>query len=1249
VSPGRRALLLAVLLVLALGAGGAAALAAGGWNGQTPPNDPEYSVPVSQGCINSEQWYLYSTIPSCTPRATDPQNSAGMFVDQAWKRFTIGLPSVVVAYIEGGPNWRLDPSDTAELSPRTYINTGELPYPETSNGRSCGRYDCNNDGQVNVEDYAQDPRVHKPYLNGQLTPEDLIVAFGDCRIDRRTHLIRFCRPGHHYDNDGNGYANDISGWNFSRANNDPATEDSTYNHSDQEAENVAAETNNGIRQAGVCPGCRLLFVKAGDEALDRTDRTAESIFYAVDAGASVIDDTVGELGYSSLERAALAYAWRRGVVVVMASNDFDSADHQAGMYWPHVWPGNGIVSNGSGTASGATGAERLATSFRERSNLTSFGTHSLFVVPSIGGSTSESTPIQAGVAALIASYGRIAAARHLIHGPLNAGEIEQVVRETASPINDPKLGWPGEPGATFNTNYGYGRPDVLAAMQAVEQARIPPVPDIESPNWYALYDPTRTRSIAVRIRIAAPRARGFSYRVQYGLGPQPTEAQFHTFATGRAPGHAATVIARLPLSVVPRQLWSAPMRRTTDLSSTEQYTLTLRVQATDPRGAMGEDRRAVAVFHDPSAAPGYPRALGQGAESQPVLADLDGAGRLDLVWADEDGFVHAVDPRSGRELPGWPAHTRVLRTGLERSRAARAGAVPLAHEPVIAPVAVADLSGSGLPNVIVTSQTGRVYVFDFRGRLLAGWPHAMGLGVRGMAVPPPDRPHTFSPSMGAFATPVIAALPGGHGLDVLQAAYDGKLYAWDRFGHPVPGWPVTVTLPPGTLPGGCIPIYDEKLIATPTIAYLDGGTMPDVVEKSQVWCSSNGDIGPAALNYVVALYGDGNRHPGGALMPGWPVRMVSALGYYNSAQDWLTEGADPASAADLNGDGRDEVIQTAGWLGPPYLIAGNGSGSPLVPQASLSPGLLSGLAAVGQTIGGALLPGTGGHGGSSAAPAQGPLPLGFATGGAFARIGGRLDWFSGGTDANSLLALSQPGQAQRIVNYMRGYSPSSHASLPGFPQFMMGLPFETAPAVADIAGGGQPDVINAEDSSNVDAFTSSGATVPGWPKFTGGWTFFTPGIGDVLADGHNDVAAITREGYLFLWRTPGRATVDEASSYHQNDWHNGLYGTVTRAPGVPHSLRLSRRALCLRAPGGVGYSGTASRYEVRTFAARPRAGTFRRGRRLGLAARPAASGTRQCLRLGALAPSVRYIGIEALGPSGLRSFPVFARRSRRTG
>ncbi|HTX46513.1 MAG TPA: hypothetical protein VMD48_09555, partial [Solirubrobacteraceae bacterium] len=175
--------LVATVLVVGIAAGVAIADSTnGGWDGQTSPNNPNYAVSPTQGCINSEEWFLYSTIPSCTPLAHDPQGSAGMFVNAAWKKFTIGRPDVVIAYMEGGINWH-DPTARASLAPRAYLNEGELPYPELADGKSCGRYDCNNDGVFNVFDYAQDPRIHKPYINGTLTPEDLIVAFGDCKIN----------------------------------------------------------------------------------------------------------------------------------------------------------------------------------------------------------------------------------------------------------------------------------------------------------------------------------------------------------------------------------------------------------------------------------------------------------------------------------------------------------------------------------------------------------------------------------------------------------------------------------------------------------------------------------------------------------------------------------------------------------------------------------------------------------------------------------------------------------------------------------------------------------------------------------------------------------------------------------------------------------------------------------------------------------------------------------------------------------
>jgi subtilisin family serine protease len=87
-----------------------------------------------------------------------------------------------------------------------------------------------------------------------------------------------------------------------------------------------------IPGVGICPRCTVIPVKAADEALVRPDRLAQSLYFSVDSGASVVVAVVAELGYTRLVERALQYAWDKGVVAVMASNDFNSADHQSGMF-----------------------------------------------------------------------------------------------------------------------------------------------------------------------------------------------------------------------------------------------------------------------------------------------------------------------------------------------------------------------------------------------------------------------------------------------------------------------------------------------------------------------------------------------------------------------------------------------------------------------------------------------------------------------------------------------------------------------------------------------------------------------------------------------------------------------------------------------------------------------------------------------------------------------------------------------------
>ena len=357
------------------------------------PNDPAYD-PAEEGaptaCLtesgDDQQHYLFSFIPRCTPNASDVEGSAGMFVDRAWREFTTGDPDTVIAYIEGGINWRNVP---AELANKVFLNAGELPEPTTPR----------DDGVLNALDFAD---TRDANANGLVDPEDIIVRFSDGR-----------------DADRNGYTDDISGWDFYNDQNDPATVDSSYDHANGQMRQAAAQTDNGIGEAGICPSCMLLPIKAGAEALDLGDDLAEAWLYAADVNSDVLVSVTADLGYTSFMRQAVERVWDKGTVMVESSNDFNSLDHQGGMFWSHVLPGNGLVANSRGLdilpGSAATQNE-LTTTYRARSAHTSWGTKNMFSVATTGGTTSEATPTVGGVMALVLSYGKQAARQGATNG-----------------------------------------------------------------------------------------------------------------------------------------------------------------------------------------------------------------------------------------------------------------------------------------------------------------------------------------------------------------------------------------------------------------------------------------------------------------------------------------------------------------------------------------------------------------------------------------------------------------------------------------------------------------------------------------------------------------------------------------------------------------------------------------------------------------------------------------------------------------
>ncbi len=1223
---------------------------------------PLPSVPAIPSVPEAPSVPAIPSLPS-TPSGSSGQDQvsangpSGMNLTAAWQHFTTGSPGIVIAYVEGGINWHL--GEARQLVNHIYVNFHELPIPcvgttlatatMTVNGvvEACrpaystniANYDIDHDGVVNAEEWAHDPRVKDLNGNGYIDPEDLIAAFS-C-YDRFTETIGTaswpggklaCSNGAQgISNDGSAYPHAISGWNFYRGGNDPATADAAYTHSDDQMSAILS----------ACPQCTIMPIKAGAEALDTTNELAKAWLFACQSGVSVIDSVTADIGYSSFMRSVISYCHSRGVVMVQASNDFDSTDHQGGMYWPHVVPGNGAVPDPQGTG-------------WVRSDFTSWGTHSYLTVAG-SSTTSQSTAEMGGLVGLLLSWGLKAYSEHLIPHPLTGPEALQVLRATARPVHDTRLTWPGAPGG-WSLQYGYGIPDLARAMQAVAADRLPPVTSISSPDWYRLYDPTRITSVPITGRITAPGGGRFHWVVQAALGAQPSGRLWRTIGTGQATGSYSGKLATFYPSIVPKSFWAAPFRLSQSklLSSTEQYAVTLRVIATDSRGLSGQSRRAVNVVHDGSWMHCFPMAIGSSGESQPALVDLQGTGNLDIVFGTSNGQIDAIDPVTCKELPGWPVDTApVSVAGLPPGSGIDPG-----HQPIVADVAVGDLFHTGHLDVVATTLEGDVYAFDAHGKLLPGWPKSANANVAGLGVPRPNLSYTHLTADGTIAPPVLAHLAGSPGtLDVVQVAWDGEIHAWTPDGRDVAGWPVKPPAPSGQLPPGYVALDNQKLITAPAVAYLFGKAAgPDLVVRSEVTWVDNQTSGVGDFAFAYAYSSSGKE------LPGWPVRLPGLLELTDDAMEFLLEGSYQPTAVPIAAGVDDVAI--APVLTPPYLV--DGLGKVVGTYGSFAPGAAGELGSIGRVLvhpasgasqagrraqeslsgakGFVTDPGIGSSGGIGT-PAPGslspdvPVPLGSS--GAFGMVGGMLSYAQSETGLYSAAdaLLLQPNGGKGIQQYESLFPSTGGTERPGFPAPFQGVDFFGTPIMANVAANGLTDVVESGDSSALAAYGPLGTMVPGFPKWTTGWSFYAPSAGSLYANGRTDLVLTTREGYLFAWSTGGHSVANNQWWRAGHDEYNSdRYGTHSRPPGVPRHVEWhpgghAASVVTFEAPGSRWYTGRVDLYRV----------TFGMGRAAPRSERvqaTAPAGERQDIEVPGGAHSVT---IQAVNRYGLLGRPITVR------
>ncbi len=286
------------------------------------------------------------------------------------------------------------------------------------------------------------------------TGQGVVIAIVDTGVDRGHPDLAanmWANPGeiasNGVDDDGNGFIDDVYGWDFTDNDNNP---DDRHGHGTHVAGTAAAAGNNSTGVVGMAYGAQIMNVKGLDHTGSGfTSDLAEAIVYAAENGADVINNSWGGPFITQVVIDAVETARALGsVVVAAAGNDSKSADDDepSGI--------DGVITVAATTFDGSLA---WFTNFGETVNVAAPGLDILSLrgdhSANVGGTpvagdylvlsgTSMASPHVAGLAALLLEADPSLTVDEVAwHLELNADQPE----------------YPGYEGEPFNPFYGWGR------------------------------------------------------------------------------------------------------------------------------------------------------------------------------------------------------------------------------------------------------------------------------------------------------------------------------------------------------------------------------------------------------------------------------------------------------------------------------------------------------------------------------------------------------------------------------------------------------------------------------------------------------------------------------------------------------------------------------------------------------------------------------------------------------------------------
>lgn len=162
------------------------------------------------------------------------------------------------------------------------------------------------------------------------TGSTIKIAIVDDAVERTHSDISpnlWVNPGeianNNIDDDGNGYIDDINGYDVGSNDNNPNPPSSSYSHGTHVTGCASPATNNNNGVAGIGFSTKIMAVKATTSATSITNGY-DGIVYAVISGADVINMSWGGTGSSTTAQNIITWASQSGVVLVAAAGNNNS-------------------------------------------------------------------------------------------------------------------------------------------------------------------------------------------------------------------------------------------------------------------------------------------------------------------------------------------------------------------------------------------------------------------------------------------------------------------------------------------------------------------------------------------------------------------------------------------------------------------------------------------------------------------------------------------------------------------------------------------------------------------------------------------------------------------------------------------------------------------------------------------------------------------------------------------------------------